>query len=148
MQATILTHHLVPKSRYHYAGELQSPGGQKSQLGGMAAKCQPLSSQIKLAMPYMGICTGFFHSYEKKGAGAVKESPYYTEGNTAIVTDFSLPHKILHHFYRLLHRNCGNAPYGTERKIRRQHDADSAWILYGAGFPLPAFIWYGKTGTA
>ncbi len=34
-----------------------------------------------LAMPYMGICTGFFHSYEKKGAEAVKESPYYTEGN-------------------------------------------------------------------
>lgn len=34
-----------------------------------------------LAMPYMGICSGFFHNYEKKGADAVKESPYYTEGN-------------------------------------------------------------------
>ncbi len=34
-----------------------------------------------LAMPYMGICSGFFHSFERKGAEAVKESPYYTEGN-------------------------------------------------------------------
>ncbi len=34
-----------------------------------------------LAMPYMGIASGFFHSYEKKGADAVKESPYYTEKN-------------------------------------------------------------------
>lgn len=34
-----------------------------------------------LAMPYMGICSGFFHNYEKKGGDAVKESPYYTEGN-------------------------------------------------------------------
>lgn len=34
-----------------------------------------------LAMPYMGIASGFFHSYEKKGEDAVKVSPYYTEGN-------------------------------------------------------------------
>lgn len=34
-----------------------------------------------LAMPYMGICSGFFHSYEKKGSEAVKDSPYATEGN-------------------------------------------------------------------
>lgn len=34
-----------------------------------------------LAMPYMGICSGFFHSYEKNGEEAVKDSPYYTEGN-------------------------------------------------------------------
>lgn len=34
-----------------------------------------------LAMPYMGIASGFFHSYEKKGEDAVKASPYYTEGN-------------------------------------------------------------------
>lgn len=34
-----------------------------------------------LAMPYMGICSGFFHSYEKKGEEAVRESPYYTDGN-------------------------------------------------------------------
>ena len=32
-------------------------------------------------MPYMGICSGFFHSYEKKGAEAVKMSPYYSEEN-------------------------------------------------------------------
>lgn len=34
-----------------------------------------------LAMPYMGICSGFFHAYEKKGEEAVKLSPYATEGN-------------------------------------------------------------------
>lgn len=34
-----------------------------------------------LAMPYMGICSGFFHSLEKKGGEAVKDSPYYTEEN-------------------------------------------------------------------
>lgn len=34
-----------------------------------------------LLMPYMGVCSGFFHKYAEGGADAVKESPYYTEGN-------------------------------------------------------------------
>lgn len=34
-----------------------------------------------LLMPYMGVCSGFFHAYAAKGEDAVKESPYYTEGN-------------------------------------------------------------------
>lgn len=34
-----------------------------------------------LAMPYMGVCSGFFHIYAAKGEEAVKNSPYYTEGN-------------------------------------------------------------------
>ncbi len=34
-----------------------------------------------LAMPYMGVCSGFFHIYDSKGEEAVKNSPYYTEGN-------------------------------------------------------------------
>lgn len=34
-----------------------------------------------LAMPYMGICNGFFHNYIAKGPESVKGSPYYTEGN-------------------------------------------------------------------
>lgn len=43
-----------------------------------------------LAMPYMGICSGFFHNYEKKGADAVKESPYYTEGNRQAAGRFKM----------------------------------------------------------
>lgn len=34
-----------------------------------------------LAMPYMGVCSGFFHIYADKGEEAVKNSPYYTEEN-------------------------------------------------------------------
>lgn len=34
-----------------------------------------------LAMPYMGVCSGFFHIYSNKGEEGVKNSPYYTEGN-------------------------------------------------------------------
>lgn len=34
-----------------------------------------------LLMPYMGVCSGFFHIYAAKGEEAVKNSPYYTEGN-------------------------------------------------------------------
>ena len=34
-----------------------------------------------IAMPYMGVCSGFFHIYEEKGEQGVKNSPYYTEGN-------------------------------------------------------------------
>lgn len=34
-----------------------------------------------LAMPYMGICGGFFHSYIEKGELSVQNSPYYTQGN-------------------------------------------------------------------
>ena len=34
-----------------------------------------------LAMPYMGVCSGFFHQYVSKGRDAVKDSPYCTEGN-------------------------------------------------------------------
>ena len=29
----------------------------------------------------MGVCSGFFHIYDSKGEEAVKNSPYYTEGN-------------------------------------------------------------------
>lgn len=34
-----------------------------------------------LAMPYMGICGGFFHRWLEKGEEAVRSSPYYSEGN-------------------------------------------------------------------
>lgn len=34
-----------------------------------------------LLMPYMGVCSGFFHKYAAGGKEAVKDSPYYTEGN-------------------------------------------------------------------
>lgn len=34
-----------------------------------------------LLMPYMGVCSGFFHKYAAKGADAVKDSPYCTKGN-------------------------------------------------------------------
>ena len=37
-----------------------------------------------LAMPYMGVCSGFFHLYVAKGEDAVKNSPYYTPGNLAV----------------------------------------------------------------
>ena len=34
-----------------------------------------------LAMPYMGVCSGFFNKILANGEEAVKDSPYYTEGN-------------------------------------------------------------------
>lgn len=34
-----------------------------------------------LLMPYMGVCSGFFHKYMTGGASAVKDSAYCTEGN-------------------------------------------------------------------
>lgn len=34
-----------------------------------------------LLMPYMGVCSGFFHKYAAGGTDAVKTSPYCTEGN-------------------------------------------------------------------
>lgn len=34
-----------------------------------------------LLMPYSGVCNGFFHVYAAKGKDAVKNSPYFTEGN-------------------------------------------------------------------
>ena len=46
-----------------------------------AAYAYHRENKRNLVMPYMGICSGFFHSYEKKGAEAVKDSPYYTEKN-------------------------------------------------------------------
>ena len=44
---------------------------------------QEYHRQVKknLLMPYMGVCSGFFHKYAAKGPEAVKDSPYYTEGN-------------------------------------------------------------------
>ncbi|MBU5451056.1 aldo/keto reductase [Acetivibrio sp. MSJd-27] len=38
-----------------------------------------------LAMPYFGVCSGFFHIADAKGLDAVKDSPYYTEKNLEIV---------------------------------------------------------------
>lgn len=40
-----------------------------------------IENRNNLAMPYMGVCSGFFHIYVAKGEESVKESPYYTEGN-------------------------------------------------------------------
>lgn len=37
-----------------------------------------------LLMPYMGVCSGFFHKYIKGGKEKVMDSPYYTEGNVRI----------------------------------------------------------------
>lgn len=37
-----------------------------------------------LAMPYMGVCSGFFNKILSKGEEAVKDSPYNTEGNIRI----------------------------------------------------------------
>lgn len=34
-----------------------------------------------MAMPYMGICGGFFHNFIEKGEDSVKASPYYTPEN-------------------------------------------------------------------
>ena len=34
-----------------------------------------------LAMPYFGLCSGFFQKLETKGKEAVIDSPYFTEGN-------------------------------------------------------------------
>lgn len=40
-----------------------------------------LENPCNLLMPYMGVCSGFFHKYAKGGQDAVKDSPYCTPGN-------------------------------------------------------------------
>ncbi len=37
-----------------------------------------------LAMPYMGVCGGFFNKFIEIGEESVKDSPYYTEGNIRV----------------------------------------------------------------
>ncbi len=37
-----------------------------------------------LAMPYMGLCSGFFHSLIQKGEKSVEKSEYYTEDNLKV----------------------------------------------------------------
>lgn len=37
-----------------------------------------------ILMPYMGVCSGFFHKYLSAGEAAVKDSPYYTSANINI----------------------------------------------------------------
>lgn len=38
-----------------------------------------------LAIPYFGMCSGFFHKLAVKGGDAVKDSPYYTPGNLRVM---------------------------------------------------------------
>ncbi|OQB20362.1 MAG: General stress protein 69 [Firmicutes bacterium ADurb.Bin182] len=38
-----------------------------------------------LAMPYFGVCSGFFHILAAKGEQAVKASSYYTQGNLSVM---------------------------------------------------------------
>lgn len=42
------------------------------------------SNLQNLAMPYMGVASGFFHVYAAKGAGAVRSNPYFTEMNMKV----------------------------------------------------------------
>lgn len=37
-----------------------------------------------LAMPYMGVASGFFHIYATQGEAGVKNNPYYTPGNVKV----------------------------------------------------------------
>jgi len=37
-----------------------------------------------LAMPYMGVCSGFFHFYAAGNTEAIKNSPYNTEKNVRL----------------------------------------------------------------
>ena len=39
------------------------------------------TNPANLLMPYMGVCSGFFHTYLEEGEEAIKDSPYFTEGN-------------------------------------------------------------------
>lgn len=43
-----------------------------------------------IAMPYSGICNGFFHQYIENGAHAVQGSPYYTEGNIRLAEQMQM----------------------------------------------------------
>lgn len=38
-----------------------------------------------LAIPYFGMCSGFFHKLASKGVDAVADSPYYTPGNLRVM---------------------------------------------------------------
>ena len=37
-----------------------------------------------LAMPYFGVCSGFYHQLDAKGEDAVKQSPYYTPDSIGV----------------------------------------------------------------
>lgn len=43
-----------------------------------------------LAMPYFGLCSGFFHKLESSGKDSVKESPYYTEYNLELAKKINI----------------------------------------------------------
>lgn len=43
-----------------------------------------LENPQNLVMPYMGVASGFFHGYINRGADAVRNSPYYTDGNIRV----------------------------------------------------------------
>jgi aryl-alcohol dehydrogenase-like predicted oxidoreductase len=40
--------------------------------------------------PYMSLCSAFFHTLDSKGEDAVKQSPYYTEGNLDLYQSIKL----------------------------------------------------------
>jgi len=46
------------------------------------------ANPANLAMPYMGVASGFFHIYATKGAEGVASSPYRTEKNLALAKRF------------------------------------------------------------
>ena len=45
------------------------------------SKVKNKKNSENLAMPYMGICSGFFHNFIEKGEDSVVDSPYYTKEN-------------------------------------------------------------------
>lgn len=47
-------------------------------------KAYHVKNAANLAMPYMGICSGFFHNFIEKGEESVKTSPYYTPENVKL----------------------------------------------------------------
>lgn len=67
-----------------------------------------------LAMPYMGVCSGFFHMYLTGGQDKVKNSPYNTEKNRKIAEHLKELMKkynatitqVLLGYFTALHFNC------------------------------------------
>ena len=101
-------------------------------------------NRANLAMPYMGICSGFFHSCEKNGWEAVKDSPYATEGNKKAAGRLAMlkekyhatTTQILLGFFTVQEFSCLPL-YGTGKPERIKEAA----ATFEIGFEREDFLW-------
>ena len=66
---------------FNMAAETMKPFPDKTMVAMDNEMLEYHKTSKNLAMPYFGVCSGFFHVLAAKGVEAVKNSPYYTREN-------------------------------------------------------------------